>query len=276
MKVVSPATTSVLRFVPRSENLKKVRKVSISPLPFYVRKNITFQQVSQDPRSLQAEVLRGAKRRADKRRRRSGRADWLQTEKRFVPLPDQPGYGEEPEADYGRVGREDLAQVLGRLARVDDRYALVAGKAGVLESSLGCVVEDDGPYGLQLAPPDALARTLKVFGKTLRGLDEQVVAGLFQAEVEVGGFVAGDDRYLGLRYADAREVLPDIWRAAHPDVVSYLRACGQSSRVQLIYAKYSRLAFQAVGEVGRYRGGCKGENHNREQPHEQPGVASDP
>jgi hypothetical protein len=31
--VVSPATTSVLRFVPRSENLKNVRKVSISPLP---------------------------------------------------------------------------------------------------------------------------------------------------------------------------------------------------------------------------------------------------
>src|SRR5829696_7812306 len=37
MKVVSPATTSVLRFVPRSENLKKVPKVSISPLPAYVR-----------------------------------------------------------------------------------------------------------------------------------------------------------------------------------------------------------------------------------------------
>jgi len=30
MKVVSPATTSVLRFVPRSENLKQVRNVSIS------------------------------------------------------------------------------------------------------------------------------------------------------------------------------------------------------------------------------------------------------
>jgi hypothetical protein len=35
--VVSPATTSVLRFVPRSENLKKVPKVSLSPLPAYVR-----------------------------------------------------------------------------------------------------------------------------------------------------------------------------------------------------------------------------------------------
>jgi hypothetical protein len=49
MKVVSPATTSVLRFVPRSENLKKVPKVSISPLPFYVRENIAFQQVSTPP-----------------------------------------------------------------------------------------------------------------------------------------------------------------------------------------------------------------------------------
>src|SRR5215211_7827117 len=111
-------------------------------------KNIAFQQVSQDPRTLQAEVLRGAKRRADKRSRRSERADRLQTEKRFVPLQDQPGYGEEPEADNGRVGREDLAQVLGCLARVDDRYALVAGKAGVYESSLGSIVEDDGPHGL--------------------------------------------------------------------------------------------------------------------------------
>src|ERR671910_1606562 len=36
MKVVSPATSSVLRLVPRSENLKKVPKVSISPLPAYV------------------------------------------------------------------------------------------------------------------------------------------------------------------------------------------------------------------------------------------------
>src|SRR3712207_5292030 len=102
------------------------------------------------------------------------------TQHRFVPLPGQPGYGEEPEADYGRVGREDLAQVLGRLARVDDRYALVAGKAGVREPLLGSVVEDHGPHGLQLAPPDALARTLEVFGDALRGLDEEVVTGLFE------------------------------------------------------------------------------------------------
>src|SRR5919106_5465053 len=146
----------------------------------------------------------------------------LQTEKRFVPLPGQPGYREQPEADYGRVGREDLAQVLGRLARVDDRYALVTGEAGVLEPLLSSVVEDDGPNGLQLAPPDALARTLKVFGEALRGLDEQVIASLFQAEVEIGCLVAGDDRYLGLGYADARQVRPDIGRAAHLDVVSYL------------------------------------------------------
>jgi hypothetical protein len=34
MKVVSPATTSVLKFVPRSENLKKVPKVEVSPLAY--------------------------------------------------------------------------------------------------------------------------------------------------------------------------------------------------------------------------------------------------
>jgi len=36
MKVVSPATTSVRRFVPRSENLKKAPKIH-SPLPNYRR-----------------------------------------------------------------------------------------------------------------------------------------------------------------------------------------------------------------------------------------------
>jgi len=43
IKVVSPATTSVLRLVPRSENLKKVPKVSISHLPAYMQ----FQQFSK-------------------------------------------------------------------------------------------------------------------------------------------------------------------------------------------------------------------------------------
>jgi hypothetical protein len=49
MKVVSPATTSVLRFVPRSENLKKVRKVSISPLPFYVREKYSISAGQPGP-----------------------------------------------------------------------------------------------------------------------------------------------------------------------------------------------------------------------------------
>jgi hypothetical protein len=56
MKVVSPATTSVLRFVPRSENLKKVRKVSISPLPFYVREKYSISAGQPGP-ALQAEML---------------------------------------------------------------------------------------------------------------------------------------------------------------------------------------------------------------------------
>ena len=34
-------------------------------------------------------------------------------------------------------------------------------------------------------------------GRPCVDLDEEVVAGLFEAEVEVGGLVAGDDRYLG-------------------------------------------------------------------------------
>src|SRR5215211_6792268 len=96
----------------------------------------------------------------------------LQTEKGFVPLPGQPGYREEPEYDYGRVGGEDLAHVPWRLARVDDGDALVAGEAGVLEPPLGGVVEDNGPHGLQLAPPDAFARALQVSGEPLCELDE--------------------------------------------------------------------------------------------------------
>src|SRR5215210_7386060 len=40
MKVVRPAITSVLRLVPRSENLKKVPKISISPLPSMCTSNI--------------------------------------------------------------------------------------------------------------------------------------------------------------------------------------------------------------------------------------------
>src|SRR5215217_3501281 len=115
----------------------------------------------------------------------------LEPEKRFVPLPRQPAYREEPEQDYGRVGGEDLAQVLGRLARVDDRDGLVAGKAGVLESFLGSVVEDHGSDGLELAPPDTLVRVLDVSRQALRGLYQEVVAGLFQAKIQVGGLVAG-------------------------------------------------------------------------------------
>src|SRR5215212_3839330 len=124
----------------------------------------------------------------------------LQTEQRFVPFPGQPGYREEPESDYGRVGGEDLTHVPWCLARVDYGYALVAGEASVLEPSLGSIVEDNGPHGLQLAPPDAFARTLQVSGEPLRGLDEKFVAGLSEAKVEVGGLVAGDDSYLGFWY----------------------------------------------------------------------------
>src|SRR5215208_1389178 len=95
----------------------------------------------------------------------------LQTEQRFVPFPGQPGYREEPESDYGRVGGEDLTHVPWRLARVDDRDALVAGEAGVLEASLGSIVEDNGPHGLQLAPPDAFARTPYPRGACPRSAD---------------------------------------------------------------------------------------------------------
>ena len=50
MKVVSPATTSVLRFVSRSENLKKVLKVEVSPL--------AYAQVQYSSRRLQATGFR--------------------------------------------------------------------------------------------------------------------------------------------------------------------------------------------------------------------------
>jgi len=48
MKVVSPATTSVLRFVPRSENLKKAPKVEVSPL--------AYAQVQYSSRRLQVKI----------------------------------------------------------------------------------------------------------------------------------------------------------------------------------------------------------------------------
>jgi hypothetical protein len=65
----------------------------------------------------------------------------LQTQKRFVPLPDEPGDGEDPEPDSGGVGREDLAVVLRGVAGLYDRYGLVLGQTGRFEPALGRVVK---------------------------------------------------------------------------------------------------------------------------------------
>ena len=46
MKVVSPATTSVREFVPRSENLKKAPKVDVSPLRPYAQVQYSKQKAS--------------------------------------------------------------------------------------------------------------------------------------------------------------------------------------------------------------------------------------
>src|SRR4028119_1757454 len=115
----------------------------------------------------------------------------LQTQERVVPLPDEPRDGEEPEGDDGRVGREDLAQVLGGLAGIYDGDALVGGEARPLEALLGGVVKDHGADGLELAVPDPLGRVVEVAGKAFGSLDEEVVAGLLPTEVAVGRLVGG-------------------------------------------------------------------------------------
>src|SRR5918999_1346443 len=159
MKVVSPAITSVRKFVPRSENLKKAPKVP-SPL---------FQAA-------------------------------LEPEEGLVLLPEEPGHGGEPEPDYGRVGGEDLAVVLGRVAGLHDRDALIPWQPGPPQALLRGVVEDDGPDVGELAPPDPPSG-LRV-GQGLHGLEEQVIARLFEFEVEVGRAVARGDRYPGVGATD--------------------------------------------------------------------------
>ena len=102
----------------------------------------------------------------------------LESQERLVSLPDEPGDGEEPEGDDGRVGGEDLAQVLGRLAGVYDGDGPVGGEARPLEALLGGVVKDDGADGLELAVLDVLGRVVEVAGEAFGSLDEEVVAGL--------------------------------------------------------------------------------------------------
>src|SRR5215210_4318108 len=144
---------------------------------------------------------------------------FLEPEYGFVLLPDKPGDGEDPETDDGRVGREDLTVVLWGVAGLYDRGGLVTGQAGYLKPFLGGVVEDHGPHRGELAAPDLLAGLRYVWWR-LGGLYEEVVPGLFKAEVVVGGAVACGDGYprlLGLR------VRGEVWGARDLDVVAELR-----------------------------------------------------
>src|ERR687894_3319035 len=77
-------------------------------------------------------------------------------EEGLVLLPGDPGDGEYPEPDDGRVGREDLAVVLRGVAGLYDRDGLVTGQAGYLKPFLGSIVEDYGPHRGELAAPDLL------------------------------------------------------------------------------------------------------------------------
>src|SRR5215211_1415274 len=199
MKVVSPAITSVRRFVPRPENSKKSPKSHHPSAESTCATNIATRE-GDFPESP------------------------LEAEERLVLLPDQPGHGGEPEPDYGRVGREDPAVVLGGVAGRYHRDVLVMWESGALQPLLGGVVEDDGAHGLELAPPGSLPGVLQTLRETLRGLYEQGVARLLEAEVEVARAVARGDRYLGFRGPDSLQVLPYVRRAADLDVVPELRA----------------------------------------------------
>jgi hypothetical protein len=74
--VVSPATTSVLRFVPRSENLKKVPKVSLSPLPAYVRDKYSISALQHAAR-LRRTACQHFSLSASQLPRAQALADWL-------------------------------------------------------------------------------------------------------------------------------------------------------------------------------------------------------
>src|SRR3712207_47914 len=154
----------------------------------------------------------------------TGVALFLEAEEGFVLLPDEPGHGGEPEPDYGGVGGEDLTVVLRGVAGRDHGDVLVPREAGVLEPLLGGVMEDDGAHGLELAPPGSFSGVLQVSRETLRGLDEQVVARLLEPEVEVARAVARGDCYLRLGRPDPLQILSDIRRAPHLDVVPELDA----------------------------------------------------
>src|SRR5918995_4217693 len=118
----------------------------------------------------------------------------LEPEYGLVLPPDEPGNGEDPETDDGRVGREDLTVVLRGVAGLYDRDGLVTGQASYLKPSLGGVVEDHGSHRGELAAPDLLAGLRYVWWR-LGGLYEEVVPGFFKAEVVVGGAVARGDGY---------------------------------------------------------------------------------
>src|SRR5215210_3661500 len=200
----------------------------------------------------------------------------LEPQKRPVPLPEEPDDGEEPEPDDGRVGGEDLAQVLRRLARVYDGDALVGREAGPPEALLGGVVEDDGADGLELAVPNLLRRVPEVLGEGLRGLDEEVVLGLLEPEIVVARAVAGGDGYLRVLQAHAVEVLADVGRAAHLDVVADLGAGRELAGVELLDAQDRRRPLEAVGEVGGDGGGGEGEDQHYKQAQQKRWVAPDP
>src|SRR5918992_3076420 len=104
MKVVSPAMTSVRRFVPRSENLKKPSKVP-SPLC---------------QRSGTANIA-------------TRRGLFLEAQEGLVLLPEEPGHGGEPQPDYGGVGGGELGGGdRGGGGRDDPGGFVVGGGGGVV------------------------------------------------------------------------------------------------------------------------------------------------
>src|SRR5918997_266931 len=144
-------------------------------------------------------------------------------EEGLVLLPGEPGDGEYPEPDDGRVGREDLAVVLRGVAGLYDRDGLVLGQAGGLEPALRGVVEDNGAHRGDLALPGLLAGLCYV-RRSLGGLYDQVIAGLLEAEVEVRRAVARGDAYPGLGGADLLRCRAEARGAGDLDVVPELHA----------------------------------------------------
>src|SRR5215208_1174739 len=86
------------------------------------------------------------------------------------------------------------------------------------------------------------------------------------------------------RPAFSRPLWVVSWKITVPTVSSLplqtrspeLRTRGEPARVQLTCAEHRRFAFQTIGKIGSDRRGREREHDDREQPHEQPGVAPDP